>query len=100
MKEEEIQDGHQINIGENLTNGSHFPVGQYSDNAQMTSKRGEKNVLTSFVRCQSADPRKNGIYLSFTITKTFEHIPKASSALTELNQNFLPFRITTKFYLI
>ena len=65
----------------NLTNGFHFAVRLYSDNAQMTSKPGENkkslmfhHVLTSSERYQSTDPRQNGIYLFYTITKTFQHI--------------------------
>ena len=45
MKEEEVQYGNQTSIRENLTNRFHFAVRLYSDNAQMTSKRGEKKEV-------------------------------------------------------
>ena len=62
------------------TNGFHFSVGLYSDNAQRTSKRGKNishatrlqleayfffshHVLTSSVRFQNTDARQNEICL-------------------------------------
>ena len=38
------------------------------------------DVLYAF---QSIDPRQNEIYLFYTITKTFDHISRASIALTD-----------------
>ena len=67
----------------------------YSDNAQMTSKRGENkevrdwcshHVLMASVRYQSTDPRQNGIYLFYTITKTFKHMWWARISLPEVSQ--------------
>ena len=54
-----------------LTNRFHFAVGLYSDNAQMTSKRGENKEVryepqassVTDVRYQGTEPRQNGIYL-------------------------------------
>ena len=76
------------------TNRFHFAVGLYSDNTQRTSKRGRNSsdvtrylllcshhVLTTSVRYQCTDERKNEIYLLNNELDSTNHRKRISSTI-------------------